>query len=90
MYLAKLGVGWIIGMGMAVVVLLALFESNIYIVSPLFIGFVGGAIPLIVKEEKSSLRDALKRFLFCLLGIAVVMGITWANSKSCSVVMNLK
>lgn len=81
MYLAKLGVGWIIGMGIAVIVLSALFERNIYIVSSLFIGFVGGAIPLIVKaeilqedtsmamrpkkEEKNSLRDVGKGFLLC-------------------------
>lgn len=51
MYLAKLGAGWVIGMAMAVVVLSALFESHIYAVSSLFIGFIGGAIPLIIKEE---------------------------------------
>lgn len=89
MYLAKLGVGWIIGMGIAVAVLSALFERNIYIVSSLFIGFVGGAIPLIVKAEKNSLRDVGKGFLFCLFGIAVVIGITWANSKGGSAVMDL-
>ena len=89
MYLAKLGVGWIIGMGIAVVVLSALFERNIYIVSSLFIGFVGGAIPLIVKAEKNSLRDVGKGFLFCLLGIVAVMGITWANSKGGSAAMDL-
>lgn len=89
MYLAKLGAGWIIGMGIAVAVLSALFERNIYIVSSLFIGFVGGAIPLIVKAEKNSLRDVGKGFLFCLFGIAVVIGITWANSKGGSAVMDL-
>lgn len=105
MYLAKLGVGWIIGMGIAVIVLSALFERNIYIVSSLFIGFVGGAIPLIVKaeilqedtsmamrpkkEEKNSLRDVGKGFLFCMFGIAVVIGITWANSKGGSAAMDL-
>ncbi len=89
MYLAKLGVGWIIGMGIAVVVLSALFERNIYIVSSLFIGFVGGAIPLIVKAEKNSLRDVGKGFLFCMFGIAVVIGITWANSKGGSAAMDL-
>ncbi len=88
-YLAKLGAGWVIGMGMAVVVLSALFESHIYVVSSLFIGFVGGAIPLIAKEEKSSLLDAGKGILFCLLGIAVVAGITWANSKGGAAAMDL-
>ena len=43
-YLIKLGIGWIIGMGLAVVILSALFESHIYVVSSLFIGFIAGAI----------------------------------------------
>lgn len=88
-YLAKLGAGWVIGMAIAAVVLSALFESHIYIVSSLFIGFVGGAVPLIVKEEKSCLRDIGKGVLFCLLGIAVVAGITWANSRGGAAAMDL-
>ena len=62
-YLAKLGVGWIIGMVMAVIVLSALFESHIYTVSSLFIGFITGAIPLIVKEEKESMKEVSKGIL---------------------------
>lgn len=45
-YLAKLGVGWVIGMAMAVIVLSALFESHIYVVGSLFLGFVLGAIQI--------------------------------------------
>lgn len=102
-YLAKLGAGWVIGMAMAVVVLSALFESHIYTVSSLFIGFIGGAIPLIIKEEnlkgslyairqgrgKDDLRSAGKGILFCLLGILLVAGITWVNSKSGGAAMEL-
>lgn len=89
MYLAKLGAGWVIGMAMAVVVLSALFESHIYAVSSLFIGFIGGAIPLIVKEEKDNLRGIGKGIFFCLLGIMLVAGITWANSRSGGAAMEL-
>lgn len=89
MYLAKLGAGWLIGMAMAVVVLSALFESHIYAVSSLFIGFIGGAIPLIVKAERESLRDIGKGILFCLLGLILVAGITWANSRSGGAAMEL-
>ena len=39
-YLLKLGVGWAAGMIAAVLVLSALFESKIYLVSSLFIGFI--------------------------------------------------
>jgi len=89
MYLAKLGAGWVIGMTMAVVVLSALFESHIYAVSSLFIGFIGGAIPLIIKAERESLRDIGKGILFCLLGLILVAGITWANSRSGGAAMEL-
>lgn len=81
LYLAKLGVGWGIGMAMAVVVLSTLFESHIYAVSSLFIGFIAGAIPLIIKEERESVREVGKGILFCLIGIALVVGITWANGR---------
>lgn len=36
-------------MVMAVIVLSALFENHIYAVSSLFIGFIAGAIPLIIE-----------------------------------------
>ncbi len=54
-YLAKLGIGWASGMILAVLALSALFESQIYIVSSLFIGFIAASIPLIIKEEKRQL-----------------------------------
>ena len=88
-YLAKLGVGWIIGMVMAVIILSALFESHIYVVSSLFIGFIAGAIPLIVKEEKESMKEVSKGILFCLIGIMLVVGITWANGSVGGALMNL-
>lgn len=89
MYLAKLGVGWVIGMAMAVVVLSALFESHIYAVSSLFIGFIAGAIPLIIKEERESIREVRKGILFCLIGIVLVAGITWANGRIGGAFMDL-
>ena len=89
-YLAKLGVGWIIGMVMAVIILSALFESHIYAVSSLFIGFIAGAIPLIVKEEKESIKEVSKGILFCLIGIMLVVGITWANGSVGGALMDLR
>lgn len=55
-YLVKLGIGWVIGMALAVVILSKLFESHIYVVSSVFIGFIAGAIPLIVREEWACVR----------------------------------
>lgn len=89
MYLAKLGTGWVCGMAMAAVALSVLFESHIYAVSSLFIGFIGGAIPLIIKAERNSLRDIGKGILFCMLGIVIVVGITWINGRSGGAAMEL-
>lgn len=88
-YLVKLGTGWIIGMALAAAALSALFENHIYAVSSLFIGFISGAIPLIIKEEKDSLRDIGKGCLFGLLGLLLVAGITWANGRSGGAAMDL-
>lgn len=88
-YLARLGVGWMIGMAMAVILLSALFESYIYVVSSLFFGFVLGAVPLIMEEEAESLRKMPKGFAFTLIGLAVVVGITIANGRSGAVAMDL-
>ena len=89
LYLIKLGVGWIGGMILAVLILSALFENHIYAVSSLFIGFIAGAIPLIMKEEKESVTEWKKGILFCILGITLVAGITWANGKTGSTSMDL-
>lgn len=88
-YLAKLGVGWIAGMLMAVLALSALFESHIYSVSSLFMGFIAGSIPLIIKEEKASFCKAEKGIWFGLLGIMIVVGITWMNGRIGGSMMDL-
>lgn len=89
-YLVKLGVGWLFGMVMAVFVLTALLESHIYVVSSLFIGFIAGAIPLVIKEEKDCLWEKRKGILFCFLGILFVVGVTWANGRVGGTSMDLR
>lgn len=88
-YLIKLGIGWAIGMVMAVIVLSALFESHIYVVSSLFMGFIAGAIPLIIMEEKEGFRQFGKGVLFLILGAALVAGIAWLNGQVGSSSMDL-
>lgn len=88
-YLARLGVGWVIGMALAVMLLSSLFERHIYVVSSLFFGFVLGAVPLIVEEELDCLRKKQQSFVFCLLGVAIVVGITWMNQKTGRASMDL-
>ena len=81
-FLLKLGVGWVIGMGSAVLVLANMFESHIYEVSSLFIGFIIFAIPLIVKEEKETVKGKYGNIIFALIGIIVVAAITYFNPQS--------
>ena len=88
-YLVKLGTGWIAGMVLAVLVLSALFDRQIYTVSSLFIGFIAGSIPLIMMEEKESFHEFRKGILFCIAGIVVVAGIAWMNGQIGTSVMDL-
>lgn len=80
-FLIKLGIGWLIGMGLASVILSHLFETNIYEVSSLFLGFIVFAIPYIIKAEKESIKGKYKNLLFLLLGIILVALITFLNTK---------
>ncbi len=88
-YLLKLGAGWVIGMALAALALSSLFESHIYEVSSLFIGFIAGAIPLIIKEEKENFYKIGKGVLFLIVGILLVVGITWMNGKIGDASINL-
>ena len=84
-YLVKLGIGWMTGMVLAVLLLSSLFESYIYTVSSLFMGFIAGSIPLIIREEKESFggsRNILKGIGFCIAGILVGAGIAWLTGKT--------
>lgn len=78
-FLIKLGIGWIIGMILAVLVLTNLFQNQIYKVSSVFIGFIIFSIPLIIKEEKGSLKGKYKNLIFTLIGIGVVAAVTYFN-----------
>jgi len=79
LFLLKLGIGWIIGMGLAVTLLASVFTSGIYQVSSLFFGFVLASIPLIILEEKKAIFGKLKYIPFALLGAAFVIGLSAMN-----------
>lgn len=89
LYLIKLGIGWIIGMGASVFVLAGLFQSHIYIVSSLFIGFIIGAVPLICREEADSLKEWKKGIAFGVAGLLLVVLITWLNGRMGTASINL-
>ena len=78
-FLFKLGIGWACGMVLAILVLTSVFESNIYAISSMFIGFIILAIPIVVKEEKEALASKPGAVLFAAVGAALVCAITYFN-----------
>lgn len=76
-------------MALAVLILSSLFESHIYVVSSLFIGFIAGSIPLILTDERPAFRQMRKGLPFGLIGILLVVGITWLNSQSPTAAVDL-
>lgn len=81
-FLGKLGVGWAIGLILASLVLSSVFETHIYAISSLFIGFILFAIPSIIKEEKDTLKGKYQYLIFTVIGIAVVAVLTFFNPTS--------
>ena len=81
-FLIKLGIGWVIGMAIASLILSNLFETHIYQVSSLFIGFIIFAIPLIIKEEKQNIEGKYKNLIFTIIGIIIVSAITYFNPQT--------
>lgn len=78
-FLIKIGIGWVTGMVLSMLFIASIFESQIYRISSLFIGFIIFAIPIIVMEEKQSIAGKYKNAVFALLGIAIVVFITYFN-----------
>lgn len=83
-FLVKLGIGWVVGMCLATLILSKVFETHIYIVSSLFVGFILFAIPLIVKDDIKILKGNYKHLVFTLIGIVVVSLLTYFNPSSSS------
>ena len=81
-FLIKLGIGWVIGFGIAATILANLFNTQIYAMSSLFIGFIIFAIPLVIYEEKDALKSNYKNIIFAILGIALVVAITLLTSSN--------
>jgi len=74
-YLIKIAIGWGVGFIFAAIILSNLFTTKIYEMSSLFLGFIIFAIPLVIKEEKGSVKGKYKNIIFTILGIALVAGI---------------
>lgn len=92
-FLFKLGIGWITGFVLSVLFITSVFESHIYEISSLFLGFIIIAIPIIFKEERESLVGHYKNIIFLVIGVLVVWVITYFNpmtsgGKGVSVAVN--
>jgi putative membrane protein len=77
LFLLKMGSGWIVGMVLAALVITGIFESHIYAVSSLFLGFVLFAIPIIISEERESFAGKYYNVVFTVVGAALVAAITY-------------
>jgi len=81
-FLLKLGIGWVFAFILAVLFITSVFETHIYKISSLFIGFIIFAIPIIVKEDKKEIINQYKNLVFAIIGIVVVVAITYFNPSS--------
>lgn len=88
-FLIKLGIGWIVGMILSVLILSSIFDKHIYSISSLFTGFIIVAIPLIMKEEKESLVGKYKNIIFTIIGALIVGLITYFNPSGSNGGLNL-
>ena len=81
-FLIQLGIGWVVGMILAMLFITSVFERNIYEISSLFIGFIIFAIPVIIKQEKDCMKKRYVNLIFTLLGGIVVVLITYFSGSS--------
>ncbi len=82
LFLIKIGIGWVIGFCMAALFITSVFESHIYQISSLFLGFVIFAIPIIVIEEKESVVGKYVNIIWGIIGAALVAAITYFSSST--------
>ena len=81
-FLIKIGIGWLIGMISSILIITSIFETHIYKVSSLFMGFILLSIPIIIAEEKEVLKGKYINIIFTLIGIALVFLITYFNGTA--------
>ena len=84
-YLLKLGLGWIFGMGACVLTLSRLFEAHIYFMSSLFLGLTLASFPFVLRAEKKSLRGQERYAPFALFGLLLVVLLTLLRTNTVGV-----
>ena len=81
-YLVKFMIGWVGGFLVAAVVLNSIFESHIYVICSVFMGFVLAAIPVIVMDELSTIKGNGWHIIFSVAGAALVVLVAYFNLGS--------
>ena len=83
-YLLKLGVGWILGMGACVLALSKLFEAHIYFMSSLFLGLTLASFPFVIRAERKALGH-VRNLPFAALGLLLVVLLTLLRANTAGV-----
>lgn len=81
-FIGKLGIGWVVGMGLSVTLLAVVFDKYIYQVSSLFLGFILVAIFMMVRENGVKLIKRKSGIVFMIGGAVLVAGITLLNQHA--------
>ena len=83
-FLFKIGIGWVFGFVLSVLFISSIFDNQIYKISSLFVGFIIFSLPIIFIEEKKSIVNKYKNIIWTILGISLVVLITYFNPVSSS------
>ena len=75
-FLLRLGVGYLIGVILATLLVKAIFVEYIYEVSAAFIGVTLFSVPLVLWEERETLKKRLYDVWWILPGCALIVGMT--------------
>lgn len=87
-FLIKIGIGWIIGFLLSATILSGLFNTKIYLMSSLFLGFIIFAIPIVIKEEKNVLKGKYHNIIFTILAMLLVVAIASFSGENGLVKIN--
>jgi len=81
LFIINIGITWFIGAVLAVLVLTSLFESHIYLLSSIFLGFVFVSIPITMQDDKKEMLENKHHFLYTIIGIVVVVTVAYLGTK---------
>lgn len=81
-FLIKLLMGWVVGMGLAILLVSSLVSEKPYEMSSLFLGFVVVSLPFIFHEEGLIKHINIKNILSALAGLILVVLISTSSSNA--------